>query len=120
MIVAINRLKVPAGYGEHLEKGFAHAGKLDDQPGFAGFAMLRSENKNEYLVVTRWENQDAFDKWRTSDSFARAHSRTNPESGIESKGIPHGWSLADRKCRDHYCRPSGAVGAGQLPALYLV
>jgi heme-degrading monooxygenase HmoA len=35
-------------------------------------------------VLTIWEDQAAFEAWRASDAFQRAHSSTNPNSPVQS------------------------------------
>jgi len=44
MFVAINRLKMPAEYGGHLEQAFQrNAGGMADVAGFVSFDLLRAE-----------------------------------------------------------------------------
>jgi heme-degrading monooxygenase HmoA len=84
VVVVINRLQVPAGYEGRLEEGFRRSSGLAGFPGFGGFELLRNQAGGEYLVVTRWESREAFERWLQSESFQRAHERTNPESGVTS------------------------------------
>ena len=35
--------------------------------------VLRSEEGEEVLVVTRWRDREAFDSWVASEEFRRAH-----------------------------------------------
>ena len=54
MFVAINRLRMPAEYGNHLEERFSqNAGGMAGVAGFVSFDLLRAEEGGEYLVVTR-------------------------------------------------------------------
>ena len=86
MFVAINRLKVPAEYGSHLEERFqANAGGMADVAGFVSFELMRAEQGGEYLVVTHWEDKGSFQAWRDGDAFSRAHSGTNPNSPVTSE-----------------------------------
>ena len=85
MIVVINRLSVPAEYGEHLEQAFGQrGGSMGGVPGCQGFQLLRREGGGEYLVLTAWEDRASFEAWRDSDAFQRAHSSTNPNSPVKS------------------------------------
>ena len=86
MFVAINRLKVPAEYGSHLEERFqVNAGGMADVAGFVSFELMRAEQGGEYLVVTHWEDKGSFQAWRDGDAFSRAHSGTNPNSPVTSE-----------------------------------
>ena len=85
MHVAINRLRVPADYGDHLERAFGHAGSMVGVPGFRAFKLLKNAGGGEYLVLTEWDDRAAFDTWTESDSFVRAHSGSNPNSPVKSE-----------------------------------
>ena len=86
MFVAINRLKMPAEYGGHLEERFkANAGGMADVAGFVSFELMRAEEGGEYLVVTHWQDKESFLAWREGDAFSRAHSGMNPNSPVTSE-----------------------------------
>jgi heme oxygenase (staphylobilin-producing) len=86
MFVAINRLKMPAEYGSHLEERFKNsAGGMAGVAGFVSFDLLRAEEGGEYLVVTRWEDRASFEAWREGDAFQRAHGNVNPNSPVTSE-----------------------------------
>ena len=74
-VVKINAIEVPEGAGPELEKRFAnrlHA--VDDQPGFLSFELLRPvAGESRYFVVTHWEDEESFQKWREGPAMA-AHS----------------------------------------------
>ncbi|MFP5019434.1 antibiotic biosynthesis monooxygenase family protein [Pseudonocardia phyllosphaerae] len=74
-VVKINAIEVPENAGPELEKRFAnrlHA--VDGQPGFLGFELLRPKSGDDrYFVVTRWEDDDAFEAWRKGPA-AEAHA----------------------------------------------
>ncbi|MBI5088654.1 MAG: antibiotic biosynthesis monooxygenase [Actinobacteria bacterium] len=74
-LIKINALTVPAEMGEEVAQRFAaRAGAVDGQPGFEGFELLRpTDERTTWLVVTRWRDQESFDAWRTSPSFAHGH-----------------------------------------------
>ena len=64
-VVKINRLAVPEGKHEELEKRFAQRKhSVDQAPGFEGFELLRPVGEGEqYFVVTRWANDESFRAW---------------------------------------------------------
>ena len=84
-LVVTNRLQVPEAYAARLEQGFAHSTRMEGVPGCLGFEFLRREEGGEYLVVTRWTDRAAYDAWRESDAFQRAHAHTNPDSPVQSE-----------------------------------
>jgi len=55
--VKINAITVPVDSGDELARRFAaHAGAVDDQPGFEGFELLKpTDDSNTWLVITRWD-----------------------------------------------------------------
>jgi len=85
MIVAINRLQVPATYADHLEQAFGKTRGMDGVPGCTGFECLRNEDGGEYLVVTRWIDRLSYESWLSSDAFQRVHSQANPDSPVKTE-----------------------------------
>lgn len=55
---------------------------VDEQPGFLGLEILRGqEQPEEFLVLMRWRDRDAFEAYRRSEAFKRAHGRIFAVSG---------------------------------------
>jgi heme-degrading monooxygenase HmoA len=79
LISVFNVVTVPAEGAEGFQQAFAGRERLLDQAeGFMGFELLRrplDSGEVEFLVVSRWESEDAFHGWVRSDLFKRAHSR---------------------------------------------
>ncbi|MEV6973370.1 antibiotic biosynthesis monooxygenase [Kitasatospora sp. NPDC093806] len=80
-VVKINVLTVPAEQREELEKRFAaRAGAVEGSDGFEYFELLRPvEGTDQYLVYTRWRDEESFEAWRTGTMQA-AH-RPAPADG---------------------------------------
>lgn len=74
--IKINAITVPEGSGDELAQRFAaRAGAVDGQDGFEGFELLRpTDGRNQWLVVTRWRDDAAFQAWVSSPSFAHGHA----------------------------------------------
>lgn len=74
-VVRINAITVDPGEGDQLAARFAQrAGAVDHAPGFEGFELLRPTDEREtWLVVTRWRDEDAFRTWTMSPAFAHGH-----------------------------------------------
>ncbi len=77
--VAVNVLSVPGASGAALEVRFARrAGSVERAPGFQHFELLRPvAGAEDYLVYTRWDDQESFDAWTQSQSFAAGHGQAS-------------------------------------------
>ena len=80
MVVVQNRITAPAGLAERIEQGFSQPSNLKEQPGFVSFKLLKAaqvsglgEGEVLYVASTEWESMEAFETWRTSDAFGKAH-----------------------------------------------
>lgn len=75
-VVKINAVTVPAEMGDEFMERFAkRAGAVEDQPGFEEFLLLKPTDDNtQFFVFTRWESEEAFQAWMTSNDFAKAHA----------------------------------------------
>lgn len=85
-VIKINAITVPEGSGDELARRFAaRAGAVDGQDGFEGFELLRpTDDRNVWLVLTRWRDEAAFQAWVQSPAFAHGHagaSRPAPTGG---------------------------------------
>jgi heme-degrading monooxygenase HmoA len=81
-IIKINAITVPADSGDELARRFAtRAGAVDDQAGFEGFELLKpTDERNTWLVVTRWADEASFQAWASSPAFGRGHrSEAKPD-----------------------------------------
>lgn len=76
MIAIINRLPVKEGAADQIVERFAESeGDVQGFPGFVSMEVLRSDAADEVLVITRWQDREAFDAWVGSEEFRRAHGR---------------------------------------------
>ena len=93
-IIKINAITVPEEGGDELARRFAaRAGAVDDQDGFEGFELMRpTDGRNQWLVVTRWRDEDAFNAWLTSPAFAHGHA--GAEGSSHGGGGQHPVSVA--------------------------
>lgn len=84
-VVKINAITVPADRADELTARFAaRAGAVEQAPGFEAFELLRpADDRDVFLVYTRWRSEEDFQAWATSPAFAhghRAHSTDGPVS----------------------------------------
>ncbi|MGI5287384.1 antibiotic biosynthesis monooxygenase family protein [Nonomuraea polychroma] len=92
-VVKINVLTVPADMREELEKRFSNrAGMVESADGFEWFELLRPVDGTErYLVYTRWRSEEDFQKWQSSQAFARGHAQAAASAAQgQGQGQGHG------------------------------
>lgn len=85
-VIKINAITVPEDGGDELARRFAaRAGAVDNQEGFEGFELLRpTDDRRQWLVVTRWRDEESFQAWVSSPAFAHGHAgadRPSPHGG---------------------------------------
>src|ERR671922_1336688 len=83
--VKINAITVPKERADELVARFAaRAGEVSKSPGFEAFELLRpTDDRDTFLVYTRWRSQEDFDNWVSSPAFQhghRAHETQGPVS----------------------------------------
>ena len=93
-VIKINAITVPADAGDELANRFAaRAGAVDGQDGFEGFELLKpTDDRNVWLVVTRWRDEAAFEAWTSSQSFSHGH-RPQGDSGEARPPVSTGAEL---------------------------
>lgn len=92
-IVKINVLTVPEEQRETLEKRFAaRAGTVENSDGFEWFELLRPvEGTDTYLVYTRWQDEESFQKWMSG--MAQASHGGGGEGGERPRPAASGSTL---------------------------
>ena len=85
-IVRINAITVPAERAAEFEARFAaRAGEVSTMEGFEAFELLRPSDEREvYLVYTRWASQEAFEAWVSGRAFQRGHRAHNADGPVSS------------------------------------
>ena len=73
--VVANRVFVKQAYAGEFEQRFRdRSGQINQQPGFVRMEVLKPQSeKTPYVVLTHWENEQAFQNWVGSEDFKRAH-----------------------------------------------
>jgi heme-degrading monooxygenase HmoA len=74
-VIKINAITVSRESGDELAHRFAaRAGAVDDADGFEGFELLKpTDDREQWLVITRWRDEQSFQAWLGSQSFAHGH-----------------------------------------------
>ena len=73
--VVANRVFVKPEFADEFEQRFAkRAGQIDRQPGFVLMEVLKPRSdRTPYVVLTHWQDEQAFDSWVGSEDFKLAH-----------------------------------------------
>jgi heme-degrading monooxygenase HmoA len=105
-VIKINAITVPAEAGDELASRFAaRVGAVDHADGFEGFELLRpTDDRREWLVITRWRDDDAFNAWVSSPAFAHGHAGADKPS-------PHGGPVSVHSELWSYEIAGGSPGA---------
>jgi heme oxygenase (mycobilin-producing) len=76
-IVKINAITVPRErFDEFAERFASRAGKVETQPGFEAYELMRpNDDREQCLVVTRWRSEEDFQNWVQSDDFRAGHAQ---------------------------------------------
>ncbi|MHA3701253.1 antibiotic biosynthesis monooxygenase family protein [Jatrophihabitans sp. YIM 134969] len=84
-VIKINAITVEADSGDELAHRFAaRAGAVDSADGFEGFELLKpTDDRRQWLVLTRWRDEESFQAWTSSAAFAHGH-----RSEAERQGEP--------------------------------
>ena len=74
-VVKINAITVEPERADELVARFAaRAGEVGGMEGFEAFELLRpNDDRNQFLVYTRWRSEEDFQAWVQSPAFAHGH-----------------------------------------------
>ncbi|WP_028545697.1 antibiotic biosynthesis monooxygenase [Paenibacillus taiwanensis] len=78
MIAVTNRLRTRKGEGNHLKQRFAQPKRVHHMPGFVSLELMtstQSEEYDEYVVRTVWQDRESFEGWVNSQQFKEGHAR---------------------------------------------
>ena len=87
MFIAMNRFRIAAGYEGGFEKMWRERDSyLDEVAGFRSFHLLKGPRDEQggytlYSSHTVWESREAFDAWRGSEQFVKAHAQARAPEG---------------------------------------
>ena len=88
MYVVTNRVPVALDWREKFEERFRNrAGQVEKQTGFVRMEIMRPEDEQSpYLVMTVWDNEQAFRNWVGSEDFKIAHQNPLPKEAYNGEG----------------------------------
>jgi heme-degrading monooxygenase HmoA len=81
MYVSVSRLRVEPARSDELVAAFQRrAGLVESHGGFIDLQVWRSDrDPSEVLMVSRWEDRDAFEAYMRSADHKVSHARIPPE-----------------------------------------
>jgi heme-degrading monooxygenase HmoA len=96
-VIKINAITVPSESGDELARRFANrAGAVDGADGFEGFELMRPvDDRETWLVVTRWRDDAAFEAWVASPAFGHGHRGSTEGRGGQGAHSGHGHGSGD-------------------------
>ncbi len=82
-VIRINVISVDPTSGDELAHRFAaRAGAVDGADGFEGFELLKpTDERTQWLVITRWRDEESFAAWTSSSAFAHGHRSQQERDG---------------------------------------
>ena len=85
-VVKINAITVPAERADQLVERFANrAGAVSGSDGFEAFELLRpTDDRDTFLVYTRWASEDDFQNWMSSAAFQHGHKAHNTQGPVST------------------------------------
>jgi heme-degrading monooxygenase HmoA len=98
-VVKINAITVPRERFDEFARRFAsRAGKVEAQPGFEAFELLRPNDERELcLVVTRWRSEEDFRAWVASPDFAAGHAQHRSEGPVGTNSELWSFEVLERQ-----------------------
>ncbi|KHF40102.1 antibiotic biosynthesis monooxygenase family protein [Halalkalibacter okhensis] len=92
MFIQLKTISVTEGNGERMVERFASEGIIEQQPGFIDLSVLQKKQRKgneEIIIMIRWESEDAWKAWETSDIHLAGHrakrGKPSPSFIIDSK-----------------------------------
>ena len=90
IFVVANRVFLKPEFNDEFEKRFRErAGQIDKQIGFVSMQVLKPTSENTpYVILTHWQDEQAFKNWVGSDDFKIAHQNPmNKDAFLEGGGL---------------------------------
>lgn len=84
MLVVTNSIKVKPGFGQEIAQRFAEAKGVQDIEGFVRMEVWHESKEGaeaeELKISTVWEDEEAFKRWTSSESFRQSHGQGRNEN----------------------------------------
>jgi heme oxygenase (mycobilin-producing) len=85
-VVKINAITVEPEKADELAARFAaRAGAVSGSEGFEAFELLRpNDDRNQFLVYTRWRSEADFQAWMNGAAFQQGHKAHNTQGPVST------------------------------------
>lgn len=84
MLVVTNSIKIKPGFGQEIAQRFAEAKGVQEIEGFVRMEVWHEAKEGaeaeELKVSTVWEDEEAFKRWTSSESFRQSHGQGRNEN----------------------------------------
>ena len=89
MFIVANRIPITQEWQGEFENRFRkRAGEIDKQPGFVSMQILKPISEDTpYVVLTNWQDENAFNEWIKSEDFKLAHQNPLPREAFTGKPV---------------------------------
>ena len=89
MFIVANRIPItPEWQGEFENRFRKRAGEIDKQSGFISMQILKPISEDiPYIVLTSWQDENAFNEWIKSEDFKLAHQNPLPREAFTCKPV---------------------------------
>ena len=89
MFIVANRIPItPEWQGEFENRFRKRAGEIDKQSGFISMQILKPISEDiPYVVLTSWQDENAFNEWIKSEDFTLAHQTPLPREAFTGKPV---------------------------------
>ena len=85
MFIAMNRFKIALGFEDGFEKVWRERDSyLSEVEGFVSFNLMKGMVTEEFVLYAShsvWQSKEAFEAWRESEHFRKAHAQTSAPKG---------------------------------------
>lgn len=95
MFVALREITVTEGNADKVVEQFSSPSVIEEQDGFVDLSVMkkkkkRADKEETVVVMIRWESEDHWKKWETSEAHLAAHrenrGKPQPEYIISQDG----------------------------------
>jgi heme-degrading monooxygenase HmoA len=101
-VVKINAITVEPERADELVARFAaRAGEVGKMEGFEAFELLRpNDDRNLFLVYTRWRSEQDFLNWVNSPAFGHGHKAHNSDGPVSTHAELWSFEVAQHERAD--------------------
>jgi len=84
--VVCNNIPVTEDGRPIFEERFQNRARLiEKESGFVAIRVLRPLSDDTYVIMTLWENEDAFKNWQQSKAYEHAHKKRGTTEGVDQQ-----------------------------------